>query len=959
MFNGKHSLQIHIASLFFLILSVTSVLLIGISFQNSKSLNEKLAQERMNQSAEQIKLSFQKMTASVFTSLNSLSASHFASQLHEDDEDQWIDLTHIIMRTNPDILSIYLGFDDERSFFFRNLHPAFMKTQFSAPPHAVLMVDINQTDGVQIRRFYDNTLSLLTTRKGKIEYRPTQRSWFKNAPSNGRIHITPPYLYKFIDIRGVTFSKRLENDHAVIAFDVTVASFDHLLQSLTLADKAQIVIFDANQSVIAQRGFKTGLSNDAAGTLKRDALSASPLHVLFETKDWAEKSEQVEFKGQTWAINLVPIDSLNDRELWLAKAVPEKELIRDAIDARNNQIALTLLMLTFGIIMILWASNNIARRLKTLNKATKKIRNLNFDEIHTPQSNIIEISNLSTSFSIMSETIHRFLETLQGVSKSSNFEYLLADIVMQCQRASQADFVLMWSHSPEDTTDVSLSACYPRAFSCIPLSYPTLLEHVPHLKETLKSNQPFAFTPRKTDIEKNLFPYALKRAWVLPLFNRNNQKTGCVFIGFNRALNPDEENKIHFIQTFLNFISLIKENREHIAAQKELFSSLVEMIASAIDTKSPYTGAHCQRVPILTFMLAEAASEDTRLFPDFHLDDRGREALHIAGWLHDCGKVTTPEYVVDKATKLETIYNRIHEIRTRFEVLKRDAQIVFLKKKLQGDESQEDLQCWLDNELQALDDDFAFIAHCNMGETQMNAEKIKQLELIAQRVWYRTIDDNLGLSNEEHARRARCENPPLPCKEPLLKNSVVDEIPWSAKQQQKNAEGTFNVTVPDLQYNRGEIYNLSIRNGTLTQEERFIINDHIIQTINMLKKLPYPDHLSRVTEIAGGHHEKLDGRGYPMGLKGEEICIETRMMTIADIFEALTACDRPYKKAKTLSQALRILAFMAKEKHIDTKLFTFFIEKKIYLQYAHQFLPQEQWDTVNENEILHILELDK
>ena len=148
-----------------------------------------------------------------------------------------------------------------------------------------------------------------------------------------------------------------------------------------------------------------------------------------------------------------------------------------------------------------------------------------------------------------------------------------------------------------------------------------------------------------------------------------------------------------------------------------------------------------------------------------------------------------------------------------------------------------------------------------------------------------------------------------------------------------------------------EVYNLNIARGTLTAEERQIINNHIVVTINMLESLPYPKDLKRVPEYAGGHHERMDGKGYPKGLTREQMSIPARVMGIADIFEALTSKDRPYKKAKTLSESLFILGKMKLNHHIDADLFDLFVREKVYLKYAKQFLEPEQIDEVDEANI--------
>jgi hypothetical protein len=315
--------------------------------------------------------------------------------------------------------------------------------------------------------------------------------------------------------------------------------------------------------------------------------------------------------------------------------------------------------------------------------------------------------------------------------------------------------------------------------------------------------------------------------------------------------------------------------------------------------------------------------------------------------MHDCGKVTTPEYVVDKATKLETIYNRIHEIRTRFEILWRDAQISYYQNIINGIADQKVLQEELDNTFTQLQSDFAFIAECNVGGEFMADEKVEQLETIASKTWLRYFDDSIGLSEDEIILRKGQTAAELPATEFLLADKKEHIIPRDGIDPfHGNAYG-FKMDVPEYLYNRGELYNLCIRKGTLSAEERFKINEHIIQTIIMLKKLPFPDYLENVPEIAGAHHETMFGNGYPRKLNKADMSVSARIMAIADIFEALTASDRPYKKAKTLSQSLRIMSFMRDDKHIDPELFDLFLKSGVYQAYAEKFLHPEQIDAVD------------
>jgi hypothetical protein len=307
--------------------------------------------------------------------------------------------------------------------------------------------------------------------------------------------------------------------------------------------------------------------------------------------------------------------------------------------------------------------------------------------------------------------------------------------------------------------------------------------------------------------------------------------------------------------------------------------------------------------------------------------------------------VTTPEYVVDKATKLETIYNRLHEIRTRFEVVKRDVEIAYWKAVAEGGD-EDKLAEERDARLKQLDEDFAFVAETNVGGEFMAPERVDRLKKIAETTWLRTLDDTIGLSWEEAQRKPK-EKPALPVLEHLLSDKPEQIVPHDKPAMAADNPWGFKINPPAHKFNLGEVYNLSIARGTLTAEDRYHINDHIVQTIIMLDALPFPKNLKRVSAWAGGHHEKLDGTGYPKRLFKDQMEIPARAMAIADIFEALTARDRPYKTPKKLSECIKILSFMKKDQHIDPDLFDLFLTSGVYLDYAKEFLMPEQIDEVD------------
>ena len=435
---------------------------------------------------------------------------------------------------------------------------------------------------------------------------------------------------------------------------------------------------------------------------------------------------------------------------------------------------------------------------------------------------------------------------------------------------------------------------------------------------------------------------------VLQLLNAQEEETGDV-IPFSSEIQP-------LIEALASQAAVALDNQQLLEAQKLLLDSFIELIASAIDAKSPYTGGHCQRVPELTKKLAKAACGMTDgPFADFDLTEEQWYELHISAWLHDCGKVTTPEYVVDKATKMETIYDRIHEIRMRFEVVKREAVIEYLKAIITGERKAEELREELETKLAKLDDDYEFITECNLGGEFMAPERIDRVKEIAGIEWVRTLDDRLGVSHEELKRKQRTKAPELPVAEPLLQDRedhiIYREANETAAVEEDNKYG-FKLDAPECKYNLGEIYNLCIERGTLTEEERFKINDHIVQTIIMLQHLPFPKHLKRVPEYAGGHHEKMDGTGYPKKLVKDDMSIPARIMAIADIFEALTAADRPYKSPKKLSDSIKIMSFMKKDAHIDPDLFELFLKSGVYQEYADRFLDPSQIDDVDISQCL-------
>jgi len=397
---------------------------------------------------------------------------------------------------------------------------------------------------------------------------------------------------------------------------------------------------------------------------------------------------------------------------------------------------------------------------------------------------------------------------------------------------------------------------------------------------------------------------------VLQLINAQDRDSGQIV--------PFSQQDQSLLESLASQAAIALSNHLLILHMETLFESFISLINAAIDDKSAYTGGHCERVPVLTMMLADAVNRTSQgPLKDFVMTDKDRYELKIAGLLHDCGKITTPVHVVDKATKLETIFDRIHLIDTRFEVLKRDAEIDMLRARLnqpfpsavllplplagegrgEGEERDAAIQAEYDARIRQLDADREFLRHCNIGSEKMDAAHQEGIHRIAAYSWRNEAGEQANFLSAE------------------------------------------------------ELENLTIRAGTLTGAERQIINHHIDVTIKMLESLPWPKHLKKVPEYAGGHHERMDGKGYPRGLKREQMSVQARVLGIADIFEALTAKDRPYKSGKTLTESLTILGKFRQNGHIDPDLFDVFVREKVYLEYAKQFLDRDQIDAVDESRI--------
>ncbi|WP_392339929.1 HD domain-containing phosphohydrolase [Moritella marina] len=880
-----------------------------------------------------------------------------------------IDLTRYLAKdtlTN----SIYMGFPNGDLLGAHKLSSKTKQYYYDAPAHAKFVIETliyKEADVNELTRVYlSNKFNVIDTTVTKNDsLNVFERTWYKIGVQSPNLAPTPIYKDLRTNEDSLTLVQKHQFSGVVIAADLNIRTIVDSLKASDLSDDAIRVLFgDKGQFVVYHNNnshfsnFNDSAKNEDLNSLfKRENFKVIIKHNLDKNKLFSFNFQDKEWFGQSHAISF-----MQNNNARLLIAVPKNSILGSSKRMLQDTM-LTLISVGILFIPLSWLfARVLTRPLRTLSEQIKQVTALDVSEIETTQSNIKEIAELQQSTSKMRTTLDDFLRLLTMLSNEQDIHSLLEKT---CDKASimlDADsaFVYLKSeeddnilepyilHTQNDSIKTDISQC------------PSLSTQWPY--EKLRNNV------NVKDIQFNLIHPMLKTALIkagihpensnvytltIPLVDRSGNILGLLGFSYDECLDGEELTHVMGVaKTLSDFVSLSFESQNLMAKQKELLNSFIKLIAGAIDTKSPYTGAHCQRVPELASMLAAEASKSTKTqFSKFNLDSKGWEQLNIAAWLHDCGKVTTPEYIIDKATKLETIYNRINEIRMRFEVLIRDAQIQALTAISQGECAKQTNNILAENIAQ-IEDDFAFIAKCNLGEHMINDEAVDRIKSISQQTWLRFLDDELGLSPAERAQKTRATPVTLPIMEPVLSDRAEHLISHIDNSLELEAHLRFNMKRPLQRNNLGELHNLMIQRGTINAEERYVINHHVIQTITMLEQLPLPAHLSRVPEIAGGHHEQLNGRGYPRGYQEDEISLEARILAIADVFEALTASDRPYKTAKSLSQSIKILSFMSKDRHIDSDLFKLFLSSGIYLDYAQQYLKPEQIDHVDITEYL-------
>ncbi len=892
------------------------------------------------------------------------------------------------MDADPNVYSSFFGLGNEDFLQVIGVHaePAQLKA-LQAPPQTYFVVRrIGSSDGAERSEewiFLDQQRQVLGRREGDARFLPSQRPWYAATIQRKALWVTDPYLFASNGALGITVATPLPDNLGVLAIDIGLASLQTFLSGLSLPPNGMVAILDDQGRVLAMHGKGERYAGLTVAPLTPAAQVKHPyLSVLARPaeRNEAQLLDLGAGEGERFVMALHRSQPLGGRTFTVVATAPLSDFLGPYKKAEKDVMLMSVFILIVLLPLAYLGSRRVAAALRGMAEDSERLRHLDFSQQpREPDSFLYEINVLGEAQCVMQNAIHRRTIDLDKAQKK------LASLVDNGIRLSrEQDRGVLLHHilaGAREITNCAAATLYLKTErNTLVFAQRLLDDKIPDVEIPLylpdgSPNEQYVvvyaalhnevvviddvYNETRFDVSgtKRFSEESGFRAismMTVPLSPRDGEVIGLMQLV--NAVDPDRGEVVPFPPELHGFVEALAaqsavalENHNLLEAQRLLMDSLIRLIAGAIDAKSAYTGGHCERVPELAFMLAKAACEvESGPLADFHFadDDAWRE-FRIGAWLHDCGKVTTPEFVVDKATKLETIYNRIHEIRTRFEVLLRDAEIERLLAIHERGEEPAIADALFAEQRERLLDDFAFVAECNLGGEFMAPERIARLQDIAERTWLRHFDDRIGLSQEEMQLRAAIPAQPLPACERLLSDQPWHVVPRLKTSDIYDESHGWKVRIPERLYHFGEVYNLSVGRGTLTEEERFKINEHIIQTIAMLEQLPFPKQFRRVPEYAGTHHETMIGTGYPRQLDAAQLSIPSRIMAIADIFEALTASDRPYKPMKKLSECVKILANFKRERHVDPVLFDLFLTSGVYRQYAERYLKPEQIDAVD------------
>lgn len=955
--KNRYPLHIQIAALFTLLIVTIGSVIVIFSHSQLTKLSEISTNQQYQKTGEAIAAELDAVTRTMMMSVNILAGMPITEAAVLEQRMASVGKFVEILNQNDYASSVYVGYPNGDFFMLRRITAA-NRAFFNAADNVHWLVQSNRfftSKPEKLLTYLDANQQVIGSKVvDDPPFDPRSRDWFILASKQPGLVVSPTYTFKGTGETGFTYSRRADNQHAVIGMDVSLASLSQFLhrQGLPPSSQAAIVNF-ANEVIASQPQLNRDGRLDDEGFNRIERMPVLKTLLAFHhdnATNSTNNSIQFKAQGQDWYGAVINIENTS-HHYHLVIATPSAYLTIGANSIRNRSTLVTFILLLFSLPVVWYFSLRISSPLISLRKDAEAISNLIFDDREREHSVIEEVDDLHRAMSKMKRTLKQFISMGSILSAKDNFPQQMQGLLNET-----ADIAAM-NGGVIFLADKNSEIFTPIAFHWndedIPLTEIASLQFDKNDLATfwqIREGQSVSGVLDNEHIPNPLrtfFQAHLPLQYIaVPMQTHDEELLGFLLLLNTAELTTERKSaKIQLVNALVGSLSVAIETQYLLQEQKNLLNAFIELIAGAIDAKSAYTGGHCQRVPEITKMLAKAAVDvQDGPFADFTLSENEWEELHIACWLHDCGKITTPEFVVDKATKLELIYDRIHEIRMRFEVLKREKEILSLRNRLLGNDDLAEQQ--LAEELRQLDEDFYFIAQCNVGGEFLSDEALARIRQIASYQWTRTLDDTAGVSQAEWARKTRQPAPELPVQEAMLADKEEHIIYRDSKNHLPESYN-FKLKEPTYLYNYGEIYNLSIRRGTLNEEERYKINEHIMQTIIMLKKLPFPRTMANVPVIAGGHHERMDGKGYPYQLNYQQMSIPVRMMAIADVFEALTAADRPYKQGKMLSESLKIMAAMVNENHLDRDLFILFLQSGVWHDYGVAYLQADKVDEVD------------
>ena len=937
LFKKGISLQMLIGWAIFSAMILLSLLLIVQSYQSNKQALLLATSETAQQLGQTINEKAQRITGPAQSALQILSHDPLLEAQSLPQRLKRLPVLAETLTSNSVLSAIYAGYDNGEFFLLRTLNDA-LQQKYQVPDNAqYLLQTITLENGKKVGewRFYDRSLTLISYEaKSDYRYDPRSRSWYVDARQHSGQILTAPYLFFTTKEIGITLATRSSlGGNAVIGMDASITDLSAQLTSLRLTPNSELAIVDKSEKVLAYSDTQRMLvqEGDSYRLSSLDHLGVGIFQQLMAANPPAGKIHPINQDDKDWYTLWIPVSTFLEAGIKVLIAVPEAELLARAKKEIFNQLSWAILLTSIMLLLGLYTGSRIGRSFKRLTLQVRDLANFNFHQVSGVDSQIKEVRELSRVVDKMSLTINHFQSISSLLNRESDLEKMLKGVLDHMVQATGLQQGAIYLFDADHQRFYQTCQTSPDAFPK-QLSYQehhlSLSAHV--LEQLTRAEQ----------------------CLVTPLRKRNQELEGLLIIRAKQDV-QHHDHLNHFIEHLSGSAAVAIETRRLIDGQKEMIEGILRLLADAIDAKSPYTSRHCERVPQLANdLIQNLMTQKTGPLADFTMDEQQQEAFRVAAWLHDCGKILSQEHVIDKATKLETLYNRIHEVRARFEILWRDAELHYWQQRAEG-QNIDMLKQQLIETQKTLQQEFAFIAHINQGQNPIKPGELARLNEIGNRTWLRHFDNRLGLSHEELSQLADQPRQSLPVQEQLLSDRPEHLVLWQeghtppVTPDDPNNHWQFNMALPKYAFNFGERYNLSIPYGTLTEEERFKINEHIVHTIVMLSSLPLPEHLKDVPRIAGNHHERMDGQGYPRGLSGDQMSVPEKVMAIADIFEALTARDRPYKQANTLSEALQIMVNMTLNGHIDHQVFTLLLQNQAFEHFSQQYLSPEQIDEVD------------